>query len=95
MSAARKPDPRIVHVECPTPHLYRWFLGQLPGVAVRTCDGLLVLDEGRWGALLAAAEGREVRSIVTVPDKGRGKISLTLRDGVVVGARKLAAGRKR
>ena len=55
------PDPRVTGVECPTPRLYRWFLGGLDGIARRTPDGAWeVLDEERWATRLSAAEGREV-----------------------------------
>ncbi len=54
---------RIVHIECSTPHLYRWFLSQLTYAARDTGDGFEILDETRWSALLAAAEGRELPSV--------------------------------
>lgn len=55
------PEPRVTHVECPTPRLYRWLLSRLDGVARRVPSGAWeVLDEDKWSALLHAAEGREV-----------------------------------
>ncbi len=109
--------PRVVYVECATPRLWRWFRSQLTYVAATTkdplpgmWDGFIVHDEERWAALLGAAEGREIASEVTLRDKGRGEIVLTIRDGIVVGAtgseparfvdlkeadaRKLASGRR-
>ncbi len=91
--AARTTKPRVVYVECSTPHLYRWFRSQLTYVAATTAnpipgmwDGFIVNDEERWAALLGAAEGREIASEVTLRDQGRGEIVLTIRDGIVVGA---------
>lgn len=117
--AARTPKPRIVYVECATAHLYRWFRSQLTYVAsesaytisgMRSGSGFIVHNEERWAALLGASEGHEIASEITLRDKGRGSIALTIRDGVVTGAtgsepkrfmgltesdaRKLAAGRK-
>lgn len=79
-------EPRIVHVEFPTPRLWRWFLNQMDNVARRTPEGFIVVDEVRWAECLSAAEGRELSSTLKLRDRKRGEISLTFSEGVVVGA---------
>lgn len=58
---------RVVHVECASPRLYRWFIAQCtPYVARLThapAQGFEVLDEERWAPLLSAAEGREIAAV--------------------------------
>ena len=78
---ASKPAPRIVHMECPTPLLYRWFLNAVSKFTSKTSDGFVVHDEAKWSEALIAAEGRELSHTVTVR-----QITLTIRDGQVVGA---------
>ena len=59
----RKRGPRSgVHVEAPTPRLYRYFVAHaVPYVATRSEEGAFtVLDEERWSCLLSASEAREV-----------------------------------
>lgn len=101
---AKSVRPRIVQVEFPTPALYRWFIGAVRDRVSHTDDGFVVHDEERWTEALRAADGREVSWSVRIR-----QITLTVRDGRVVGAmgsdpdrfvglafadaRKLAAGR--
>lgn len=79
-------EPRTVHVEFPTPRLFRWFLNQTGSAARRTPEGFIVDDEARWAECLRAAEGREVSSTIKLRAHRRGEISLTFANGVVVGA---------
>lgn len=82
--AKRAARPRIVAVECPTPALYRWFLGNLRGAARSHPEGFVVDDEDRWAMVLRGAEGRELWADIRIPDKSRGEVVIRLRDGVVV-----------
>jgi len=52
-----------VHVEAPTPRLYRELLRiAIPYVATRADDGsLTILDEQRWSCVLASCEAKEIK----------------------------------
>lgn len=86
LMATRVTRPRIVAVECPTPALFRWFLGALRNAARSHPEGFLVDDEEHFATVLRAAEGRELWADHRLADKIRGEVVIRLRDGIVVGA---------
>jgi len=50
---------RVVNVTCATPSDFRWLLRNLGSSAVRTAEGLLILDEASWRTRLLDAKGVE------------------------------------
>lgn len=66
MSKRKQKQRTGVHVEAPTPRLYRELLRMaIPYVATRADDGsFTIVDETRWVCLLSSCEAKELPNAV-------------------------------